>query len=294
MEKYKDIEDKDLFFMYKSADKKEDLLRQLDELKAKQQQLIADRIKILQKRMKLQGIAFDASLQSEANANNKNSLEKEFNKKVQKNNSKIKILSDNQFNNSTIREYISTTNAIVPHDFLVLVKSYIANGKASLALSKLNKYKEEGKNSAEYHFLTGRAYQDLKLNTAAIESYSIAIYFNPKNYKYWINRGLVKGALGDKRGALNDLSESILLKKSEIAYLNRGVTFAALNNITQAMSDLNSAIKINPSYSQAYRNRGIIFRHKGDIASACKDWQTAMMKGDLEMKSWISAYCRKK
>ena len=75
--------------------------------------------------------------------------------------------------------------------------------------------------------------------------------------------------------------------------MNRGVTNASLNYISAAISDLNNAIKLDPNYSQAYRNRGIIHKHRGDVYTACTDWKASHQLGDIEMKAWIDAYCTK-
>ena len=141
--------------------------------------------------------------------------------------------------------------------------------------------------------MTGRAYQELKLNTESLESYSLAIHINPNNDKYWINRGLVKGALKDPQGSLKDLTKALSIKESSIAYLNRAVTNASLNNLDEAINDLDNAIQLDPNYSQAYRNRGIINKHRGDEYAACIDWKKSHQLGDKEVKSWINAYCAK-
>jgi len=103
----------------------------------------------------------------------------------------------------------------------------------------------------------------------------------------------VKGALKDPKGSLKDLTKSLSIKETAQAYLNRGVTNASLNYISEAISDLNNAIKLDPSYSQAYRNRGIIHKHRGDVYTACTDWKKSHQLGDTEIKSWIDAYCIK-
>ena len=147
----------------------------------------------------------------------------------------------------------------------------------------------ENKNP-EYHFLVGRAYQELKLNTESLESYSFAIHLNPRNHKYWINRGLIKGALKDPKGSLKDLSES-LSSKNSIGIPKSGVTHAAMDKPQEAIDDLTNAIKLKPNYHQAYRNRGIILKYRGDTFSACKDWKKAQDLGDKEMKQWLKSYC---
>ena len=281
--------------LYTTSDNEEDLLDQLDQLKARQQQIISERIEILKQRMELRGIKTTSPnppLQQSQD---------QFSKIINTSQEKIAIIEESRISASNNKEQvihpqrdeIVANNSNHTENYLRTSRAYIEDGKASMALSILKDNDKLGSKNAEHHFLSGRAYQDLKLNTDSLESYSVAIYFNPKNYKYWINRGLVKGALGDKRGALDDLTESIKLNETELAYLNRGVTYAALNKIKDALSDLNKAIKMNPSYAKAYRNRGIIFHHSGNTNEACKDWERALNNGDKEMTSWIKGYCKK-
>ena len=282
--------------LYTTSDNEEDLLDQLDQLKARQQQIISERIEILKQRMELRGI----KTTSPTNAPLPQSQD-QFSKMTTTSQEKTADIEESRISSNSIKpqvtrpqsDVIAVNNTNHTDNYLRMSRAYIEEGKASMALSILKDNDKLGSKNAEHHFLSGRAYQDLKLNTDSLESYSVAIYFNPKNYKYWINRGLVKGALGDKRGALDDLTESIKLKETDLAYLNRGVTYAALNKINSALSDLNKAIKMNPSYAKAYRNRGIISHHSGNTNEACKDWERALNNGDKEMTSWIKGYCKK-
>ena len=94
-----------------------------------------------------------------------------------------------------------------------------------LALSIEERYTSD----SEFYFLKGRAYQDLKLNLESLEAYSQSIALNRTNYKAYINRGLVKGALGNLRASLIDLKKAVQLNKnSKKAFLNLGVTYACL------------------------------------------------------------------
>ena len=281
--------------LYTTSDEEEDLLDQLDQLKARQQQIISERIEILKQRMELRGIITNTP--NTPSPQSQDRLSKMTNALPEKptviNESKIAASTPKEKVIPAHSDKIGANKSNRTENYIRISRAYIEAGKPSMALSKLKEHEQLGSKNAEHHFLSGRAYQDLKLNTDSLESYSVAIYFNPQNYKYWINRGLVKGALGDKKGALNDLTESIKLKETDLAYLNRGVTYAALNKIKNALSDLNKAIKISPSYAKAYRNRGIIFQHRGNTSEACKDWERALANGDKEMSSWIKAYCNK-
>ena len=61
---------------------------------------------------------------------------------------------------------------------------YIQSGKSSEALIALKNYTPDESNQAEYYFLTGRAYQELKLNTKALANYSIAIHLDTSTQSF--------------------------------------------------------------------------------------------------------------
>ena len=290
-----------------SIETKQDLLLQMDALKVRQQELIADRIKILEEKMKLHGLDVSPSMQNRSSEQpaainlpikpldsnqtvQKLRIDKEADTLIETRSLPIKL---KQSRSTLIAANTSQTNSSLV-SVLASAKSFLAHGKASMALSKLNAVVLQGQQSSEFHFLMGRAYQELKLNTESLESYSLAIYLDPDNSKFWMNRGLVKGALKDSSGSLKDLSKSLTLKETPAGYLNRGVTYIVLGQTDLAMDDLNRSISLDPSYAKAYRNRGIIYNHRGDSVAACSDWRLALEKGDQEMKSWISSYCQSK
>ena len=172
---------------------------------------------------------------------------------------------------------------------------YIKDNKASQALLALENFTPEENNRAEYHFLTGRAYQELKLNTKALASYSIAIHLNAGHYKALNNRGLIKGALKDMSGAMDDLNKSIQANPTYApAYMNRGVTRAALKKLDLAIEDFTKAIVLDPAYGDAYRNRGITYKFRGNITGACRDWLKAGELGQSSAQSWFQRHCKRK
>jgi tetratricopeptide (TPR) repeat protein len=170
---------------------------------------------------------------------------------------------------------------------------FLKDNKASAALKSLQNFDPEEPDLAEYHFLTGRAYQELKLNTKALSSYSIAIHLDSMHYKALNNRGLIKGALRDMTGAIDDLNKSIEANsKYAPAYMNRGVTRAAMKNVDLAIEDFTKAILIDPLYADAFRNRGITYKFTGNIQGACRDWQKASQLGETSTNNWINRHCK--
>ena len=184
-----------------------ELLKQIDSLKQKQQQLISERIKILEMRMKLEGYDPESYASSTPQVS-VNSSQRDKPAKTQK-------ITSEPFSaaNPSAIPAASQTNSLP--SLLASAKDYLLDGQASQALALLRPSATIENNNPEYHFLVGRAYQELKLNTESLESYSLAIHLDPGNHKYWINRGLIKGALKDPKGSLKDLSQSLSLKKQQ-------------------------------------------------------------------------------
>ena len=192
--------------------------------------------------------------------------------------------------NQSQQQYFYKTS---PRSRLEQAKVYIQDNNASKALQSLKDYTPSETERSEYYFLEGRAYQELKLNTKALSSYSIAIHEQNNHYRALNNRGLIKGALKDMRGAMDDLNRAINVKPDYApAYLNRGVTRAAMQKTDLAIEDFTKALVLNPGYSDAYRNRGITYKYTGNLNGACRDWLKARNLGDSSVQSWLNRHCR--
>lgn len=169
----------------------------------------------------------------------------------------------------------------------------IRTSNAIYAQKLLERAAQSERVSPEYHFLAGRVYQEQRRNVDALASYSLAIFLQPSMAKAYINRSLVRGALMDFEGAIQDLDKALSLEpKNESALINRGVTYASLNKPRQALDDLNKAIAINPKLADAYRNRGIVRHLTNEKVEACKDWRQAGRLGSDEAKQWFGQLCR--
>ena len=196
---------------------------------------------------------------------------------------------------------------------MILIPFYLTNSKNSIEgkitakqiseLIKNENYKKvidyikdeniSNEDTAYFHFLVGRAYQEEKSNYKALASYSKAISKNPKFYKAFINRGLVKGALKDYQGSIKDMQMAISINpKLPEPYLNIGVTQAALNKPIDAIENFIYAISINPKYINAYRNLGITYFYQDEKELACLNWQKAINLGENSIKDWEKEYCK--
>jgi tetratricopeptide (TPR) repeat protein/S1-C subfamily serine protease len=115
-----------------------------------------------------------------------------------------------------------------------------------------------------------------KKYAAAISVYDEMIRMRPEAYIYR-NRGLMKAALKDNRGAIDDYNQAIQINPNYAnAYNSRGVIKAALKDNQDAIDDYSQAIQINPNYANAYVGRGITKAELKDIQGAIRDYNRAI------------------
>jgi tetratricopeptide (TPR) repeat protein len=172
------------------------------------------------------------------------------------------------------------------------IKELIASQKLDEGLAITNEAIKTNKNNASLYFLKGRILQEQKKNLESFQAYSIAIFLQPEMTKAYINRGLIRGALMDLNGAVEDFNRALRLEPTnQAALVNRGVTYASLNNIPKAVEDLNKAIATNSSLTEAYVNRGIVKHLVGDKSRSCEDWAKAARLGSKEASQWAKQLC---
>lgn len=105
------------------------------------------------------------------------------------------------------------------------------------------------------------------------------------------NRGLIKVNMNDISGALQDYGEAIRMNPSFAeAYNNRALLKGEkANDSTGAMLDFNKAIEINPAYAQAYNNRGVLKEIKfKDYQGALNDYTNAIKISKDYADAWFN------
>ena len=133
----------------------------------------------------------------------------------------------------------------------------------------------------------------------AIADGTEAIRLNSKDATAYSSRGRAYVRKGDYNRAIADCTEAILLNpKDAKAYYNRGIAFANKGEFSKAAADSNEAedisndrykapdgsgsladfseaIRLTPSFPEAYCNRGLAYEKKSDKARAEEDFAQA-------------------
>jgi tetratricopeptide (TPR) repeat protein len=126
-----------------------------------------------------------------------------------------------------------------------------------------------------------------------IADYTQAINLDPKNAKYYLQRGNLYDikAITDKSNldlAIADYTRAIELTHlapessfglpmppnqfTSLLYDDRGKDYGAKGNFDQAIADFNQAINVDPTYDFPYIDRGMAFREHGDLNQAIADF----------------------
>lgn len=179
-------------------------------------------------------------------------------------------------------------------DLLDKTRAAIKVGKINEALNILNLPVFANSKTSDYYFLSARVNQELKRNVEALIRYSYSIALDSRNVSAFINRALVRGAMQDLLGAIEDLDAANNIQpQNPVVMLNRAVTYAGLNKTQLALRDFDLAIKLKPDYADAYRNRGIARYYTSDRIGACSDWAMAAKFGDRDAPAWLASLCTK-
>jgi tetratricopeptide (TPR) repeat protein len=132
---------------------------------------------------------------------------------------------------------------------------------------------------------------------AAIEYYSKAIKYDPKNGDAVQFRGHLYLSRGEFKLAIADFSKAIELDpKRWDSWAMRGLAYGELGEQDKAVADYGQAIKLAPKEESLYVRRGEIYVQQGAYAKARDDFMTAVQLdgksyGALDALAWLLATC---
>jgi tetratricopeptide (TPR) repeat protein len=93
-----------------------------------------------------------------------------------------------------------------------------------------------------------------------------------------INRGIIKFAMENTQGALNDFNAGLIANPQlGDGYINRAALLISLGRYPQARSDVEQALQLGAAnIPVAYYNRGVIEDETGDYQAAYRDYKQAL------------------
>ncbi len=99
----------------------------------------------------------------------------------------------------------------------------------------------------------------------------------PDDYFAYGNRGNYRLSVGNRDGAMADLSHSLRLNPQFFeGYNNRGMLYLRKRDYRRAHADFNRAIEINDQYFKAFLNRGVVYMTQGRYPQALADLNRAL------------------
>lgn len=132
------------------------------------------------------------------------------------------------------------------------------------------------KDAAAY-FNRGMTRHDLGDKRGAIEDFTQVLVIESDDANAYNNRGLARYDLGDKRGAIADFSQTLSIDLNHFAaYCNRGFTRSELGDQDGAITDYSIAIRVAPDSAIAHFYRGVAFQKLGDHRGAIDDYSVAI------------------
>lgn len=91
------------------------------------------------------------------------------------------------------------------------------------------------------------------------------------------NRGVEHANQGDYDAAITDYTTAIRLRPTyHEAFNNRGIAYEVKKELDRAIADYARAIDLNPNFAFAFNNRANVFKAKGDFERAFADYARAI------------------
>jgi tetratricopeptide (TPR) repeat protein len=131
----------------------------------------------------------------------------------------------------------------------------------------------------------------------AIEEYTTATRFDPRNRSAVVSRGILYATNGDPDRAIQDFDQATRLNpKHPLAFTWRAAIYRQRGDVDRSIRDLDEAIRINPKDDVSFYSRGSDYDSKGDYDRAIRDYDEAARLNPTNYRTFLSrgvAYQRK-
>lgn len=122
-------------------------------------------------------------------------------------------------------------------------------------------------------------------HTKAIALFGHVLENEPDHVNALLQRGFCNSVQGAYELAVKDFTAVIERKPDHTwAYTSRGSAYNKLGKHELAIADFDKVLAMDPKNEEAYNNRGWTRKATGDMAAACKDWNTSKRMGNAEAK----------
>jgi Tfp pilus assembly protein PilF len=178
-------------------------------------------------------------------------------------------------------------------------KEYNSNKKDEALKTSLT-YIDEAIKINRYYFDAHNLKQRTLFNLNSFEQTIIALNnalnIFPNDMRLVFSRGVVKEKLGDKSGAIIDLSTSINSNKLDsfdlsTAYRFRGLIYSNIDSLQNGIDDCTKSIQFDPESELSYLVRAGCFRKLGQMDKACEDYRKSADFGYIPAYEFIKQYC---
>jgi len=117
----------------------------------------------------------------------------------------------------------------------------------------------------------------------ALADFNKAIELKPNDLTYYNGRGELILAFGFYKEAVADFEKSNSIEPNEMAYTKLGLAKFYLGE-KDALEQLNKAVKLAPTFAEAYYVRGTIHRDEGRLKDALVDFDEALKHNEYSAK----------
>lgn len=125
-------------------------------------------------------------------------------------------------------------------------------------------------------------------NARAVSLFSRAIELNPRDFRYFNDRGIAYKASGNFEKALEDYTRALSIKPDyPNALNNRGLLFVTMGRFDKAEEDFRRALKSGSFEAKIHTNLGMALAGKGDDKAAVKEFQNAMTFRPMDPRAFF-------